>query len=156
MKSLGVYYLNVKMPRCGCVEHGLEYIAFYVQSYAHLKACSGHPLVRNGQLGAPAFVKLAYSNTMNTDALVTQGARVTAAFFVHDPLWISPWIKSISHELDIIIHVITSQLSGHFDVISNRLWRHQQNKNWASETWGRCVKIFIFIIIYGFVVSCKK
>ena len=34
-----------------------------------------------------------------------------------------------------------SQLSGHCDVISNRLWRHQQNENWASETRGRCVNI---------------
>ena len=37
------------------------------------------------------------------------------------------WIKSISNELDITIHVIESQLSGHCDVISIRLWRHQQN-----------------------------
>ena len=26
MKSLGVYYRHVKMLRCGCVEHGLQYI----------------------------------------------------------------------------------------------------------------------------------
>ena len=30
MKSLGVYYRYVKMPRCGCMEHGLEYITFFV------------------------------------------------------------------------------------------------------------------------------
>ena len=41
-------------------------------------------------------------------------------------------------------------------VINNWLWRHQQNKNWASETLGRCVKIIIFIIIDGFLMSCKK
>ena len=35
--------------------------------------------------------------------------------------------------LNIIIHVIASQLFGHCDVIDNWLWRHQQNKNWASE-----------------------
>ena len=33
MKSLGVYYWYVKMPRCGCVEHGLENIMFYVKKY---------------------------------------------------------------------------------------------------------------------------
>ena len=31
MKSFGVYYWYVKMPRCGCVQHGSEYITFYVQ-----------------------------------------------------------------------------------------------------------------------------
>ena len=67
---------------------------------------------------------------------------------LHDRLWISPWIKSISNELNIIIHVITSQLSGHCDVISNQLWCHQQNKNRASETRGQCV--IILIVIYGF------
>ena len=39
----------------------------------------------------------------------------------------------MSNELDIIIHVIASQLSGHCDVINDRLWRHQQNENQASE-----------------------
>ena len=63
--------------------------------------------------------------------------------FLHDRSWISPWIKSISNELDIIIHVIVSQLSRHCDVISNLLWRHQQKKNRASETRGRCVKIVV-------------
>ena len=61
--------------------------------------------------------------------------------FLHDRLWISPWIKSISNELDIAIDVIASQLSGHCNVIGNRLWRHQQNENWVSETQERCVKI---------------
>ena len=50
--------------------------------------------------------------------------------------------------------VIASQLPGHRNVISKCLWRHQQNENWASETRG--VKIFVFIAIYGFVVSYKK
>ena len=76
--------------------------------------------------------------------------------FLHDRLWISPWIKSVSNELDIIIHVIASQLSGHCDVISNRLWRHQQNENQTSETRGRCVTVVAFIVIHGFVMSCKK
>ena len=31
MKSFGVYHWYVKMPPCGCVEHGLEYITFYVK-----------------------------------------------------------------------------------------------------------------------------
>ena len=53
--------------------------------------------------------------------------------FLHDRSWISPWIKSISNELDITSHVIASQLSGCCDVINNRLWRHQQNINPASE-----------------------
>ena len=44
MESLGIYYWYVKMPRCGYVEHGLEYFSFYVQNHiAHLAACSGLP-----------------------------------------------------------------------------------------------------------------
>ena len=76
--------------------------------------------------------------------------------FLHDRPWISPWIKSISNELDITCHVFASQLSGHCDVIANRLWRHQQNVKRASETRGWCVKILVFSVIYGFVMSCKK
>ena len=64
-----------------------------------------------------------------------------------------PWI---SNQLDITFHVIASQLSDRCDVISNRLWRHQQNVNWASETRRRFVKIVVFIVIYGFVMSCKN
>ena len=37
--------------------------------------------------------------------------------------------------------MLASEFSGHCDVISNRLWRHQPNVNRASETRGRCVKI---------------
>ena len=37
--------------------------------------------------------------------------------------------------------------NGHYDVISNLLWCHQQNETWASETRGRCVKIVVFTII---------
>ena len=69
--------------------------------------------------------------------------KIKLKYFLHDRPWISPWMKSISNVLDITIHVIASQLSGHCDVISNRLWRHQQNENRASEKRGRCVKIVI-------------
>ena len=51
------------MSRRGCVEHGLEYITFYVQKYiAQWVACSGRLLVRDGRQGEPAFMKMAYSN----------------------------------------------------------------------------------------------
>ena len=76
--------------------------------------------------------------------------------FLHDRSWISSRIKSISNELDIIIHVITSLLCCYCGVISNQLWRHQQNEDRASETRGRCVNIAAFIVIYGCVMSCKK
>ena len=77
-------------------------------------------------------------------------------YFLHDRPWISPSISLIQNDLNITIPMISSQLSGYCDVISNGLWRHQQNENWASETRGRCVKIFVFIVIYGFVMSYKK
>ena len=60
--------------------------------------------------------------------------------FLHDQPWISPWIKSMSNDLDIIIHVIASQLFCHCVVISNWLWRHRQNENWACVTHRRCVQ----------------
>ena len=77
-------------------------------------------------------------------------------YFLHDRPWISPWIKSISNEFDITIHVIASQLSGYSDVINNRLWHHQQNGNPASKARGRCVKLVAFIVICTVVFSCKK
>ena len=47
------------MLRCGCVEHGLECITFYVQKHtAPLAVCSGPPLVWDGSLEAPVFVRL--------------------------------------------------------------------------------------------------
>ena len=63
--------------------------------------------------------------------------------FLHDRPLISPRINSISNELYITIHVIAPQLSDHCDVISNRLWRHQQTENRASETRRRCEKIVV-------------
>ena len=48
MKSLigfGVYYWYVKVPQCGCMERGLEYITFYAQKHtAPLPIYSYHPL----------------------------------------------------------------------------------------------------------------
>ena len=41
--------------------------------------------------------------------------------FLHNRPWKSAWMKSISNELDITIHVITSQLCRYCDVISNQL-----------------------------------
>ena len=68
MKSLvgggwvgGGCYWYVKIPLCEYMEHGLEYITFYVQKHmASLQVCCGLPLVRDKPLGAAAFVKLAY------------------------------------------------------------------------------------------------
>ena len=61
--------------------------------------------------------------------------------FLHDRHLISPWIKLIYNKLDIIIHVIISKLSGHCDIISYRMWHHQQNKNRESETQEQCVNL---------------
>ena len=69
--------------------------------------------------------------------------KVRKCYFLHDRPWISPQMISISNELLITIHMSASQLSGHCDVISSWLWRHQQNENRASETRGRCVKIVV-------------
>ena len=69
----------------------------------------------------------------------------TNVYFLQDRPWIPLWVKLISNELDITIYMITSQLSGQYDVINNRLWCYQQNKNRASETRGWCVKIAILL-----------
>ena len=51
------------------------------------------------------------------------------------------------NEWDNTIHVIAS---GYCDVISNWLWRHQQNGNRAGETRWRCVKI---VVLWSFMDS---
>ena len=78
--------------------------------------------------------------------------------FLHDRPWISPWIKSISNELDITIHEIASQLSHYCDVISNRLRRHVTSsaERRPSETRERCVNIAVSIVIYGFVSRVRN
>ena len=49
------------------MEHGLEYITFYIQNHiAPLAVCSGPPLVRDKPLGAPAFVRLANCHSFAT------------------------------------------------------------------------------------------
>ena len=46
------------------MEHGLEYIAFYVQKYIALVAIRSNPQVdRDKPLGAPAFMRLAYQSS---------------------------------------------------------------------------------------------
>ena len=76
--------------------------------------------------------------------------------FLHDRPWISPSIKSISNELDITCHVFASQLPGHCDVITNPLWRHQQNVKRARGDAGVMCEAPRYSVIYGFVMSCKK
>ena len=66
--------------------------------------------------------------------------KFTYAYLLHDRPWISPWIKSISIELDIIIHVIASQLSRYCDVISNRLWRHRHDGSPSEWDTGMICK----------------
>ena len=55
---------------------------------------------------------------------------------LYDRPCISSWINPMFNELDILFHVVASELSGHCDVISKRLWCRQQNVNWANEARG--------------------
>ena len=68
---------------------------------------------------------------------------MTLYIFLHDRPWISPWIKSISNELDIIIQVMASQLSQvivtssgiDYDVIRTTKSvqvRHRDDVYWSS------------------------
>ena len=72
--------------------------------------------------------------------------------FLHDRPWKSPWMKLISHRLDITFNVlalVASKLSGNCDVTSNRVWRHQQNVNRANKKRIRCMMIVVSIVMYG-------
>ena len=80
-----------------------------------------------------------------------QSARYTH-YFLHDRPWISPSIKSIFNELNIIIHGIATQSSGNCDVISNRLWRHKK----MSVRDGVDVWRSFSLVSYGFVIPRKK
>ena len=69
------------------------------------------------------------------------------------PVWENPLF--ISRSSPPSIHMIVSQLSGHCDVISNQLWCHQQNENCEWDMGTMC-KDRLFVVIYGFIISCKK
>ena len=59
-KSLGCYWY-VKIPQCGCMEHGLKHITFYVQKHiTSLALCYNPSLVGGKPLGVQASVKLVY------------------------------------------------------------------------------------------------
>ena len=60
-KALGVCNRCIKIPQCGCMEHGLNDGAFYVQK--HITPCTvviTSMLVRDKPLGVPASMKRVY------------------------------------------------------------------------------------------------
>ena len=62
-KSLGVRYRCVKIPQCGKMEHGLRYIAFYVQKHITPGTVVITSLLFRDKLQeAPASVKRVYLN----------------------------------------------------------------------------------------------
>ena len=62
-KSLGVCYWCVKIPQHGYMEHGLKHILFYVLKHiVALPMCYNPALVCDKPQGAPASVKLVYSD----------------------------------------------------------------------------------------------
>ena len=113
-------------------------------------------MLTNHQQGVVTFTWWQFRSICLRYIHVSLGFRMTNSIFLHARTRKSSWIKSISNELDITIHVIALQLSGHCDVINNRLWRHQQIENRAIETRGAYVKRVVFIVIYGSVMSCKN
>ena len=76
---------------------------------------------------------------------------ITKELLWHLPFcWISPWIKSISNELDSIIRERASQMPSrlwcHHQRWHSQLWRHHHNVNIPTEASCRCVKIvFLFM-----------
>ena len=94
--------------------------------------------------------------------LITTGYSVYMAICVgnlillHDWPWISPWIKSISNELDITCHVVAPQSSGNCDAINNRSWRHQPNINRGSGKRRWCMRVAVFIVIDWIVCRVRN
>ena len=66
--------------------------------------------------------------TQTQNVMLLRLTSTSISSFLHHWPGISPWIELISNKLDIIIHVIASQLPGHCDVISNRLCRISRTK----------------------------
>ena len=69
--------------------------------------------------------------------------------YIHDRPWISPWIKLIFNDLDVTFHMFESKYSGNCDIISNWLWCHLQNVFSTSKKQCQCVRVVIFLVIYG-------
>ena len=67
--------------------------------------------------------------------------------FLHDRSWISPWIKWISNELDITVHMIASQLSGHCDVISMIVMSSAERKpsEWDMGTMCKDHRFYCYL-----------
>ena len=121
--------------RCGVLKSCQVYGSLHI-TWAQKRCCCQWMVENTYTRGLSYFI---------TSVFMVQNVYCTAMMsmcnYLHNRPWISPWIKSISNELDITIHVIASQFSGHCDIINNQLWCHLQNENRANETQGRCVKI---------------
>ena len=74
-------------------------------------------------------------------------------FFLHDPLWISLWIKPISKYLD-IINVFTWSRHNCL-VVSGRLWCHQQNENWDAGMMCKDLHFYHYLFIPFYHVTNK-
>ena len=72
------------------------------------------------------------------------------SFHQHSIVTSSVWIKLISNNLDIIIHVIKSQLLHQQSIVTSSA--EQRLNEWDMGTMCKD----LFIVIYGFVVTCKK
>ena len=75
---------------------------------------------------------------------------------LHNQPWILPWIKLIFNMLNITFLVHKLQLLHRVMYLRPQLCCRQQHVNWVSKTWGQCVKINTFIVIYGYSMCCKK
>ena len=92
-----------------CVEHGLEYITFYVKKYiAHLVACFGPLLVRDWPLGAPARagVKYVLSNTnTNTNTFFSGVSNTNTNTNTPAKIWSNTNTNTnTAHQIQIQIH----------------------------------------------------
>ena len=69
---------------------------------------SNQPVPQSGHIGC--LIELTLFSWGTEYYVLTTGRSILWLDFLHDQPWVSPWIKLISNELSIIIHVIMSQL----------------------------------------------
>ena len=95
------------MSKCHCVEHGLTYDTFYFKKHiAPLVVCSGSTLVRDGTLGAPLFVRLAYCGAHDRCSIIGPVKIINRISWVSSIFYD---FMTMKHTLDIWLDIATNK-----------------------------------------------
>ena len=156
MESMGVHYWYVKMALGGCVEHWLEYITFYVQKYiAHLVACSGHPLVCDRPLGAPAFVKLTYTrqdlSSHGSDLFQPEYSCFSTrgfTIFMMKVLYFLHYMLPNNYSIMTSYETAEVELSSYPGYFWEPHWKSMGLLEISWVTWQLCIRYFWNVVIF--------